>query len=67
MHGRLCVGVLTQSCPALYDTVDYTQPGSSVHGISQATIQDCMLGHVDSFRPYGPLQDSLSVGFSRQE
>ena len=27
----------------------------------------CMLGHVDSLRPCGPLQASLSMGFSRQK
>ena len=30
-------------------------------------MRACMLGHVDSLRPCGPLQASLSVGFSRQE
>ena len=29
---------LLQSCPTLYDLVDYSQPGSSVHGILQARI-----------------------------
>ena len=27
-----------QSCPTLYNAVDYSQPGSSAHGISQARI-----------------------------
>ena len=39
----LCVCVLYaksfQSCPTLYDPVDYSPPDSSVHGILQAKIQ----------------------------
>ena len=30
--------VLTQSCPTLCNPMDYSPPGSSVHGIVQATI-----------------------------
>ena len=33
---RVCV--CTQYCPSLCDHMDYSQPGSSVHGISQARI-----------------------------
>ena len=29
---------VTQSCPTLCDPVDYSPPGSSIHGISQARI-----------------------------
>ena len=29
---------LLQSCPALCDPIDYSLPGSSVHGILQARI-----------------------------
>ena len=29
---------VTQSCPILWDTMDCTPPGSSIHGISQARI-----------------------------
>ena len=32
--------LVTQSCPTLCDPMDYSQPGSSVHGISQARILD---------------------------
>ena len=28
----------TQSCPTLHDPIDYSLPGSSVHGILQARI-----------------------------
>ena len=30
--------LVTQSCPTLCDHKDYSPPGSSVHGISQARI-----------------------------
>ena len=29
---------VTQSCPTLHDLMDCSLPGSSVHGISQATV-----------------------------
>ena len=32
------VVLVTQSCPTLCDLMDYSPPGSSVHGISQARI-----------------------------
>ena len=32
----LCL--VTQSCPTLCDPMDYSPPGSTVHGISQARI-----------------------------
>ena len=62
---------VTQSCPTLCDPMDYSLPGSSVHGIFQARI----LGWVaisfsrGSSQPpwtiaYQVLQ---SMGFSRQE
>ena len=33
----MCVCLVTQLCPTLCDPMDYTPPGSSVHGILQAT------------------------------
>ena len=33
---RCCCCLVIQSCPTLCDPIDYTQPGSSVHGIFQA-------------------------------
>ena len=33
-----CVFLVTQSCPALCDSMDYSPSGSSVHGIFQARI-----------------------------
>ena len=32
--------IVTQSCPTLCDLMDYSSPGSSVHGILQARIQE---------------------------
>ena len=29
---------VTQSCPTLHDPMDYSLPGSSVHGIFQARV-----------------------------
>ena len=39
MFSKMCVYVLvTQSCPILWDPMDCSPPGSSVHGILQARI-----------------------------
>ena len=35
---QLCCCVVAQSCPALWDPMDCSPPGSSVHGILQARI-----------------------------
>ena len=34
----MCVRAVTQSCPALYNPIDYSPPGSSTCGILQARI-----------------------------
>ena len=39
MYVYLCV-LITQSCPTLYDPMNCSLPGSSVHGILQARIQE---------------------------
>ena len=36
--GRVCA----QSCPPLCDPMNYSLPGSSVHGILQARILECV-------------------------
>ena len=33
-----CVSTCSQSCPTLCDSMDYSSPGSSIHGIFQAKI-----------------------------
>ena len=35
---HVCLCVCGQLCPTLCDPMDYSLPGSSVHGISQARI-----------------------------
>ena len=40
---RVKVKVLvTQSCPTLCNPMDYSPPGSSVHGILQARMLECV-------------------------
>ena len=34
--------LVAQSCPTLCNPMDYSPPGSSVHGISQARILECV-------------------------
>ena len=36
-----CCCLVTKSCPTLCDSMDYSPPGSSVHGTSQARILEC--------------------------
>ena len=38
LYCSCCCCLVTQPCPTLLDTVDYSSPGSSVYGISQARI-----------------------------
>ena len=41
VHACVCVEVevlVTQLCPTLWDPMDCSPPGSSVHGILQATV-----------------------------
>ena len=39
-----CVHTCAHSCPTLFDPIDCSLPGSSVHGISEARILECQLG-----------------------
>ena len=34
-----CCCLVAKACPTLYDTMDYSLPGSSVHGIIEASTQ----------------------------
>ena len=43
MHARLCA-LCTELSPTLYNSMDYSLPGSSVHGIFQARIQNTRVG-----------------------
>ena len=64
---------VAQSCPTLSDPMDYSLPGSSVHGIFQARVLEwgasSLLSHIQLLAtPWtAPYQASLSMGFSRQE
>ena len=49
----LCVCVCAQLCPTLYDPMECSPPGSSVHGISQVKI----LKNESPFPPPGDLPD----------
>ena len=40
--------LVIQSCPALYNSMDCSPPGSSVHGISQARIQQWVVIPISS-------------------
>ena len=81
-EGSLVRGILAellQWCPALSNPMDYSQPGSSVHGILQARILAeihylllLLLSHFSCVQLYATLwtiasQAPLSVGFSRHE
>ena len=33
-----CCVLVAQSCPTLFDPMDYSPPGSSIHGILQARV-----------------------------
>ena len=35
-------GLVTKSCLTLANSMDYTPPGSSLHGIFQASILECI-------------------------
>ena len=60
MSARVCVGgcvsAPSQSCLTLYDPMDCSPPGSSVHGILQARVLEW--GAISSSRGIFPIQDS---------
>ena len=65
---------VTQSCPTLRDPMDWSLPGSSVHGIFQARVLEWgaiafSLSCVQLFATRWTVtcQAPLSMGFSRQE
>ena len=41
--GIVCVCLVTQSCLTLCDPTDSCPPGSSVHGVLQARILECVV------------------------
>ena len=50
---------VTQSLPTLCDSMDYSPPGSSVLGISQARIPECIA--ISSSRGSSPLRDQTCL------
>ena len=51
--------LVAQSCPTLYNPMDCSLPGSSVHGISQARIQEWVV--VPSSRGSSPPRDQTHI------
>ena len=51
--------LVTKSCPILYDCIDCSPPGSSVHGISQARVLECVA--ISSSRGSSQPKDWTSV------
>ena len=41
---------VTQSCPTLSDPMDYSLPGSSIHGIFQAKVLEWGAGPITSWQ-----------------
>ena len=60
VYVSVCVCVkLLQLCPTLCDSMDYSPPGSSVLGISQARIPEWVA--ISSSRGSSPLRDQTQV------
>ena len=57
----MCTATLLQSCPTLYDPIDWSLPGSSVHEILQARILEWVAGSPGDL----PDPNSESEGESR--
>ena len=62
--------LVTKSCPTLFDAMDYSPPGSSVHAISQARILEWVA--IPSLRDLPnpgikPLSPVLAGGFFTSE
>ena len=49
---------VTESCPTLCDPMDYSPPGSSVHGILQARILEWVVGSHSLLQGIFPIQGS---------
>ena len=64
VHNMVKWSEVTQSCPTLRDPTDCSLPGSSVHGIFQAGILECVAISFSrgTFRPRDWTWVSLTVG-----
>ena len=54
----VCVFSVPESCPTLCDPMDYSPPGSSVHGILQARILEWVVGSHSLLQGIFPIQGS---------
>ena len=59
LHLYLCCCLVTKSCLNLCDPMDYSLPGSFVHGISQTGIPECCA--ISSFRGSFQSRDQTQV------
>ena len=55
----MCVCSVTQLCPTLFDLMDYSLPGSSVHGIFRARILESVA--ITYSRGCSQLRDQIAV------
>ena len=55
----VCVCLVAQLCPTLYDPMDYSPPGSSVHGDSPG--KNTGVGYMPSSRSSSQLKDRNQV------
>ena len=62
---RLCTRSVAQLCPTLCDPMNYSPPGSSVHGISQARILECVA--ISSSRGSSRLRDRTHDSYTGRE
>ena len=57
-RSKTCICVCVQSCLTLHDPMDYSQPGSSFHGIPQARVLELVA--ISYFKPVDPDSNSTS-------
>ena len=50
---------VAQSCPTLSDPMDYSLPGSSIHGIFQAKVLEWGAGPITSWQIDGKTMETL--------
>ena len=55
---------VAQSCPTPSDPMDYSLPGSSVHGISQARVLEWVAIVSSDLRSYLPIKQNEIVSFA---
>ena len=63
----LCCAQLLKWCPTLCSPMDYSPPGSSVHGIFQARIQEWVAISFPGNKTAAPVSPALQVDSSSTE